>query len=91
MGNNLSKQILKSTTKQKGFSKLNGKVQLRYKLLSTWQHVKPFIGYPLIYAGVMLMAVLYFTNLTNYNYLVFIPMILITIGIMGRVKSMKDK
>ena len=33
-----------------------------------WPHVRPVVGIPLIYIGVVLMVVFYFTNLTNKIY-----------------------
>ena len=50
-----------------------------------WPHIRPAIGYPFIYLGVLLMVVFYFTNLTNYNLLLFLPLLLITVGIIGKV------
>ncbi len=50
-----------------------------------WPHVRPVVGIPLIYMGVALMVVFYFTNLTNYNLLLFLPLLLITVGIIGKV------
>ena len=50
-----------------------------------WPHVRPVVGIPLIYIGVVLMVVFYFTNLTNYNLLLFLPLLLITVGIIGSV------
>ncbi len=31
------------------------------------------------------MVIFYFTNLTNYNLLLFLPLLLITVGIIGSV------
>jgi hypothetical protein len=42
---------------------------------------------PLIYIGVVLMVVFYFTNLTNYNLLLFLPLLLIALGIIGKVAA----
>jgi hypothetical protein len=50
-----------------------------------WPHVRPVVGIPLIYIGVALMVFFYFTNLTNYNLLLFLPLLLITVGIIGKV------
>jgi len=50
-----------------------------------WPHVRPVVGIPLIYIGVVLMVVFYFTDLTNYNLLLFLPLLLITVGIIGSV------
>ena len=33
------------------------------------------------------MVVFYFTNLTNYNFLLFLPLLLIALGIIGKVAS----
>lgn len=52
-----------------------------------WPRVRPVVGIPLIYIGVVLMVVFYFTNLTNYNLLLFLPLLLITIGIIGKVAA----
>lgn len=51
------------------------------------RRVRPVVGIPLIYIGVVLMVVFYFTNLTNYNILLFLPLLLITIGIIGKVAA----
>lgn len=50
-------------------------------------HVRPVVGIPLIYTGVVLMVVFYFTNLTNYNLFLFLPLLLITVGIIGKVAA----
>lgn len=42
-------------------------------------------GLPLVYLGVLLFAVFYFTGLTNYNILLFIPLVLIIVGVIGFV------
>lgn len=52
-----------------------------------WPCVRPVVGIPLIYIGVMLMVVFYFTNLTNYNLLLFLPLLLIAVGISGKVAA----
>ncbi len=50
-----------------------------------WPRMRPVVGIPLIYIGVVLMVVFYFTDLTNYNLLLFLPLLLITVGIIGSV------
>lgn len=52
-----------------------------------WPRVRPVVGIPLIYIGVVLMVVFYFTNLTNYNLLLFLPLLLIGLGIIGKVAA----
>lgn len=52
-----------------------------------WPHVCLVVGIPLIYIGVVLMMVFYFTNLTNYNILLFLPLLLIAVGIIGKVAA----
>lgn len=49
------------------------------------------IGLPLVYAGVLLMGIFYFTGLTNYNLLLLLPLLLILMGIVGFVHQEKGK
>ena len=46
-------------------------------------------GIYLVYLGVLLYAVFYFTGLTNYNILLYIPLLLIILGTIGFVKHKK--
>lgn len=48
-------------------------------------------GLNLVYLGVMLYAVFYLTGLTNYNILLYIPLLLIIIGTMGFVRHKKTE
>lgn len=52
-----------------------------------WPRMRPVVGIPLVYIGVVLMVVFYFTNLTNYNLLLFLPLLLIAVGIVGKVAA----
>lgn len=52
-----------------------------------WSRIRPVVGYPLIYIGVLLMVVFYFTGLTNYNLLLFLPLLFIIAGIIGKVMA----
>ena len=49
------------------------------------------IGLPLVYAGVLLMGIFYFTGLTHYNLLLLLPLLLILMGIVGFVHQEKGK
>lgn len=57
----------------------------RRALAAVMRHV----GLPLVYVGVLLFAVFYFTGLTNYNILLFIPLLLIIVGVIGFVHREK--
>lgn len=49
------------------------------------------IGLPFVYGGVLLLAVFYFTGLTDYNWLTLLPVLSILVGIVGYVKGEKRK
>jgi hypothetical protein len=49
------------------------------------------IGLPFVYGGVLLLAIFYFTGLTNYNWLTLLPILCILAGIVGYVKGEKRK
>ncbi len=49
------------------------------------------IGLPFVYGGVLLLAIFYFTGLTNYNWLTLLPLLCIFTGIVGYVKGEKRK
>jgi hypothetical protein len=53
----------------------------------TFEH----IGLPFVYGGVLLLAIFYFTGLTNYNWLTLLSVLFILAGIVGYVKSEKRK
>ena len=46
-------------------------------------------GLPCVYAGVLLMVVLYIFRLTNYDALLLLPVLLILAGIAGYVRKLK--
>lgn len=46
-------------------------------------------GIGLVYLGVLLFAVFYFTGLTNYNILLYLPLFLIILGTIGFVRRKK--
>lgn len=46
-------------------------------------------GLPCVYAGVLLMTVLYIFRLTNYDALLLLPVLLILAGIAGYVRKLK--
>lgn len=49
------------------------------------------IGLPFVYGGVLLLAVFYFTGLTDYNWLTLLPVLCILAGIVGYVRGEKRK
>ncbi len=49
------------------------------------------IGLPFVYGGVLLLAVFYFTGLTDYNWLTLLPVLSIFAGIVGYVREEKQK
>ncbi|EGN56583.1 hypothetical protein PRBRB14_09970 [Hallella multisaccharivorax DSM 17128] len=49
------------------------------------------MGLPLVYGGVLLLAIFYFTNLTRYNWLTLLSVIAILLGIVGYVRGEKRK
>lgn len=59
------------------------------KIFASFRHALSVVmrhaGLPLVYLGVLLFAVFYFTGLTNYNILLFIPLMLIIVGVIGFV------
>lgn len=70
-----------------------------YKILrKSWMKATIFFasamchaGLPLVYIGVISLAILYFTGYTNYNAINFLPIIAILLGIVGYVKGEKRK
>ena len=50
-----------------------------------WPRVRPVVGMPLIYIFLLFSVVFYFTDLTDANPLLFLPLLLITVGIIGSV------
>ena len=91
MHNSLSTHLPDGENKKQSSSKKKRRALIKSTLLSVWHYAKPLVGYPIIYIGVGLMAVFYFTGLTNYNFLLFIPMAFITIGIVGRIRALRYK
>ena len=65
------------------------------KVFTTIQRVtkkaSKHVGLPFVYGGVLLLAIFYFTGLTNYNWLTLLPVLCILAGIVGYVKSEKRK
>lgn len=47
-------------------------------------------GLPLVYLGVLLLAVFYIAGLTNHNVLLFVPMALIVLGVVGFVHGQRS-
>ena len=50
-----------------------------------------FLGLPLVYAGVVELAVCYFFNLTRFNLLLLLGWLMITGGIVGYVVLLKKE
>lgn len=65
------------------------------KIFSKFQKItrKAFrhIGLPFVYGGVLLLAIFYFTGLTDYNWLTVLPVLSIVAGIVGYVRGEKQK
>ena len=72
--------------KHKIIDKVNGLIQ---KIKPLAARCAAHIGLPFVYIGVILLAVFYFTGLTDYNWLTIIPPILILAGIIGFVRQQK--
>lgn len=49
------------------------------------------MGLPLVYAGVALLAIFYFTGLNNHNLLLLLPLALMLFGVVGFVHNEKHK
>jgi hypothetical protein len=56
-----------------------------------WPKCRRWFDVHLVYAGVLLLVVFYFVGLTNYNLLLFLPLVLIICGIVGHVAHEKHR
>jgi uncharacterized membrane protein HdeD (DUF308 family) len=54
-----------------------------------WQKHANLFGLPLVYLGVLAMAVVYATGLSNHNWLMLLALFLIVAGIVGHVASLR--